>query len=472
MDMYDKGRVKIISSAVLLGIALGVCWTFAQDFALALIFSLLLICLVRSLKIEDHRFIFTAFMVAFCLKIVFILFYYYFWLCPGNIGVIGPDGEVFSQRGWYISRVLLGEGLDSVPTAERPFLFQRAIAQRFNWQLPPVDVYQIGLFSYLIGYFYLIFGYSNLAIKCINAFLGTFCGIIAYFIARPLFGKTPARIALILTIFTPTLFLFSTTSLRDPSVNVLFLSVFWAITRLNLGKESRRILYLLIVFSVAMIYFLRQPYFYLLSTIVALALFFDFISSRKKRFVLVSLACIFLITTPVHARYIHRVLPKLSVPLIVKRHFAFILMGGKNTYRFYPQRFYVPREVPDIKHLAEMTTAELLSSYTKGVAYFMFLPFPWELQRKVSLFLLPQTLVWYFLFPFVLLGSLLALRYKFRQTCLVILALFLAISFMALGEGNIMAAIRHRDVLLPLFFIFASVGLVKAFARLEPIGRS
>lgn len=101
-----------------------------------------------------------------------------------------------------------------------------------------------------------------------------------------------------------------------------------------------------------------------------------------------------------------------------------------------------------------------------GLAYYLLAPFPWDLGSTLQSVTILETLVWYALIPFILWGMALGLRHD-RRSYLVLAAVLLAIVVpYALVQGNVGTAFRHRAQILPLVFVFASVGLRDAYGAL------
>ena len=94
-----------------------------------------------------------------------------------------------------------------------------------------------------------------------------------------------------------------------------------------------------------------------------------------------------------------------------------------------------------------------------GLAYFLLAPFPWSVTSVLQQVTLPESLVRYVLFLCVLRGSWLALRHDPRAYTVLVVVLGMVTFSYALVEGNVGTAYRHRAQVLPLFFVLAAVGL-------------
>lgn len=94
-----------------------------------------------------------------------------------------------------------------------------------------------------------------------------------------------------------------------------------------------------------------------------------------------------------------------------------------------------------------------------GLAYFLLAPFPWQMGSVLQSVTMPEVLVWYALIPFTIRGIYLGLRKDPRSFMVVFAVLVTVTVAYALVQGNVGTAFRHRAQVLPLFFIFSSIGI-------------
>ncbi len=99
-----------------------------------------------------------------------------------------------------------------------------------------------------------------------------------------------------------------------------------------------------------------------------------------------------------------------------------------------------------------------------GIAYFLFAPFPWQIEGTLQMLTIPETIAWYGLSFWVFRGMPAALRRSKSEAWLVLgMAVAMTISY-ALVSGNVGTAYRHRAQVLPMFFALAAVGLSRRSA--------
>ncbi len=117
------------------------------------------------------------------------------------------------------------------------------------------------------------------------------------------------------------------------------------------------------------------------------------------------------------------------------------------------------------------TTQGALAALPRGVLYLLFAPFPWSIRGLRQALTLPETLVWYALWPALFRGLAYTIRHKFRDALPILV--FAAALTCAYGvfQGNIGTAYRQRTQVTMFYFIFMAVGLVlkrREKARAQP----
>ncbi|MFC1575201.1 glycosyltransferase family 39 protein [Gemmatimonadota bacterium] len=93
-----------------------------------------------------------------------------------------------------------------------------------------------------------------------------------------------------------------------------------------------------------------------------------------------------------------------------------------------------------------------------GFAFLLFAPFPWAIETTLQAAAAPETLLWYPVLIFALLGMKNSVLQGKHLTVIPLSVLIIVTTSYALVEGNFGTAYRHRAQIMPLFFIFAAVG--------------
>lgn len=114
----------------------------------------------------------------------------------------------------------------------------------------------------------------------------------------------------------------------------------------------------------------------------------------------------------------------------------------------------------------------ILKALPKGIFYFLFAPFPWDVDRILQLYSYPQMIFWYFMFGFSLFGvGKAVLEKKSSALPMVYVTAFFIIIF-ALVLGNVGIAARYRDLVSPFFYIFACSALCRLFVFSKEVENS
>jgi hypothetical protein len=109
--------------------------------------------------------------------------------------------------------------------------------------------------------------------------------------------------------------------------------------------------------------------------------------------------------------------------------------------------------------------AGIIAAYFKGLAHVLFSPFPWQITSSNQFFAYPQVVLWYCLLIFSIYGFAISFKNNPVKAAIAFLYLFLGISILALWEGNVGAAFRHRDYFAPIIFIFSSGAITKIYHK-------
>jgi len=94
-------------------------------------------------------------------------------------------------------------------------------------------------------------------------------------------------------------------------------------------------------------------------------------------------------------------------------------------------------------------------------------PFPWDIGSALQAITLPETMLWWAIFPFGVWGALLILRRQVRAFTVPLSVLLMVTVAYAMVESNVGTAYRHRGQVLPLMFIFCSIGIWHLLTRLR-----
>src|SRR5262249_36964761 len=106
------------------------------------------------------------------------------------------------------------------------------------------------------------------------------------------------------------------------------------------------------------------------------------------------------------------------------------------------------------------TTEGALNVIPIGLLYLMFAPFPCEFTTLRQVITLPEMIVWWLVFPFLVLGLWYSMKHRLRQVSPIIIFTTMLTLAYSLFQGNVGTAYRQRSQLLVFYFIFVAVGAV------------
>ncbi|MGA9773200.1 MAG: glycosyltransferase family 39 protein [Blastocatellia bacterium] len=336
----------------------------------------------------------------------------------------GGDSDTFDIVGNALSHAWQGLGkLDTI-------YMQSYIGQsRPGW----------GMFYY-VGSVYYVIGQNQLAVQLINCALGAAACIAVYRIAMLVYpNQRVARVAAVLTAFSPSMILWSSQMLKDgPIVLCLCLCTLYTL-KLRDGFKVKHLLCLLS--SLFCLYSLRNYAFYIMFVAVAGAFVF-----AGKRF------------TPL------RVLQ--GGLLVIMIGIALAYFGAAN-----------PQETFDLKRLQYVRVwsakeansgfggdvditdpAAAIEFLPIGLLYVLFAPFPWMINNLRQFITLPELLIWWLMVPMMVKGYWFAIKRRLKESfAICIFTVGLTLSY-ALYQTNVGTAYRHRAQLYVFFIIFISIG--------------
>jgi len=430
-------------------LGMGIFFSPGATFILTLVF---LTCLfLRRLSSEDKRFILFLFVIGVGARILVTYFLHIFSSYQGfPEAYLFRDGMDNSIRGWMVTQYWLGD-MSNYSTLTYGY-------NMHGW-------------TYLAGFFYLLFGHSPLGLKFINCLLSVLTGIIIYFIAKEIFSSKVGKLSAIFTVFFPSLFLWSLSNLKETSVIFLISATLWSFIKF---QKERKVYYL--IFLILALYFSVTLRPELGLCMIFTVVFSYFCISKISLIKKIGICLIALLTLHGFLFVKDKNLKSITsekLAAIVGLHQGIVTTGG-SVYKLLDEKYYLTNFERTAEHQgsyfrsdADMKLRDYANMFFKGWAHFLLEPFLWRIPTKRMLFSYPQVVLWYILIPFAFLGMILAARYNWRFSLILFMHFFVIGSLLAMSEGNIGTLFRHRDMLTPLFLIFASLGLIKIFGQLD-----
>lgn len=317
-----------------------------------------------------------------------------------------------------------------------------------------VPVTFVTILHYLIFCF---FSVSLIYTKITAIFVSSLAPIFFYFVCLKLFDQKSARLTSILFSFWPAYFYHSVGGFREPYL-ILFTVILLQIGLSLFEKTRWRIIPFFI--PLLMIHSLvNRQAFPLYVFLAILFVLFKIFEKWQKPLIFILIGLFAASPLLVKERHLH--------PLIQKQlDIADVDDAGYFLYPYETKSTRVPLVIPEqVFQRGEPIFCSWLFIFLKGLAYALFSPFLWDIQSKPQLMAYPQILFMMLGFLFLLRGTVFSVarapRFFFPIT--FILLAFLVI--FSLTEGNIGAAFRHRELFLPCYLLFFSVGFLATLHR-------
>lgn len=485
-----------------LGIAAGT-WLFFSPGTLFVVLITIALFYIFNLNLREYsnrKIIITICVIAIAARFIFAISNYYIAYSRGMGADLIGDARAYSGSGQYMAEVLTGRPMPDVDGNEP--LWAVTLRDLYKGSIP-AGGYRVDYFAKYVGLIYAMFGYDPIAVKFTNSFLSIFTGILLFFLIKDMFSVKTAQIGLALSIFWPSLFLWSVTGTKDTLTIFLIVLCLFVFVKLkkyiniaellciiamlavtNYGFSMLFLLGILIIRNIKKFIFkqhilsdiiiplllvlvmktaaegLKLIRFHIfMPLLIAFSLsLVSFLNKRLLIFLLIIIFC-FGIFSPFYVN---------KYKIDIDRRFNTFaettiaiqidqLKGARSGYRIYPDRFY-NEDYMEHPH-DNISFIEFITAYFKGIIYVLFSPFPWSINNKISIFIYFQTILYYILAPFILLGILVSLRYRWRNVLPVMIFMLIIASMYALFEGNIGTVFRHRDILMILFLFFGAIGI-------------
>lgn len=366
------------------------------------------------------------------------------------LALFGDDGY-YSIRSWWLLKRILGE-----PLAPHDLL---EVTQEFGDH----NYGQSG-HLYPMAFFYHLFGYSPIAVKGISAFLSVLTGWLIYDVTRNLAGTRAARMACLLVWYWPSTLLWSVTNLKDSYAIFLMCWSVWAFHR---WLRRRHIGYLGLAVVALYAYATIKDFLWLLIAVAMLITWLLHIRRRTVQWLLVLCSVIPIIwfvgenPQQVDAKL------KAGIRSIAMRHLNHAHQLQGTSYHILPEKFY--RVVADHTGLRDFDYRYVPGMVLVGVSYFLLIPLPWHLTNAMQVAAYSQTLLWYGVLWAAAVGVRSLWHTRWQAVCLPLLVLVLLTVALAIPSGKVWTAFRHRDLVAPLYFLFAAVGLCRMWRLHEPV---
>ena len=297
---------------------------------------------------------------------------------------------------------------------------------------------------YMVAAVYEVIGRNMLAIQLINAAIGASTAVVVYHVAQNLFSNTRvSKLAAVLVAFFPSLILWSSQALKDGMIILALALSILATLRL---MEKITITYVVVLIGALLALFSFRFYiFYMMTAAVAGSFFLGSKAFSAQGFMqrFIAVAAIGLAFT-----------------------WFGVLQGASVQFERYASLKMVQTSRVDqasagsgfMKDVDVQTTEGALTVIPIGLLYLMFAPFPWDFGTLRQTITLPEMIVWWLVFPLLVLGLWYSIKHRLRQVSPIIIFTTMLTLAYSLFQGNVGTAYRQRSQLLVFYFIFVAVG--------------
>ena len=359
--------------------------------------------------------------------------------------------DIFSQSGIAYSSAFGDSSFYYLKTYEALMVLdgQQNIKNTYNLIK---GTYGYNVLSWVYAVYYYLSGYSALALGIFNSMIGVLLAWMIHELTLKVGkNKTAATIALTLTMFWPSLLLWSISLLKDLALSLVCAVLIYFFI-LAIEKKQYVLIPLILVACLPMDH-LRTQMDKLLIAIFLLSSIL-FIPQKKSTGIRITGFFILVALLILNTR-IPEIFDKIVYRITVSQ-MGFYTTGGA-VYTFIPL------------NQGKLTFFQFIPSFFKALFYYLTVPSPFSGVTLNKLPALGQMLVWYFLVIFFLpVGAGYMFKYRYRISGVVLVLTFAVFTAMALFTGNEGTAFRQRDVVTPFFFIPIAIGIVNVVAKLQP----
>ena len=306
---------------------------------------------------------------------------------------------------------------------------------------------------YMVAGVYEVIGRNMLAIQLINAAIGGATAIVVYHVAQALFSNVRvSKLSAILVAFFPSLILWSSQALKDGMIILALALSILATLRL---MEKITVGYVIILIGALMALFSFRFYIFYMMTAAVMGSFFLGAKAFSAQ------------------GFMQRFVAVAGIGLAFT--WFGVLQGASVQFEKYAslQQMQISREdlasagSGFMKDVDVQTTEGALTVIPVGLMYLMFAPFPWDFATLRQTITLPEMVVWWMVFPLLVLGLWYSIKHRLRQVSPIIIFTTMLTLAYSLFQGNVGTAYRQRSQLLVFYFIFVAVGAILLKERAE-----
>ena len=375
-------------------------------------------------KIKDYDFLVKVFIVAFLVRAILATIIVLLELQQ----FLGPDATYYDYLGGAIADSWWGSGEEIILTSDRS-----------GWGMP-----------YFVAGIYFFIGQNVLTAQLIMSAFAAAAPVLGYFCALEIFKNTKvARYTTLLISFFPFMIVWTSQLLKE-SLTIFFLMLAFLAT-LKLQKRLTHKWGALLLISLVSLSTLR---FYIFFIVLASILggWVLSINVSVNTFVNRLIVCIF-----IGIVFFYLGVWSLSQQQAEK----YLSLERLQSSREWASKAAKSGFLRDNDYADVTTISGVISTLPRGIVTLYLAPFPWQFNDSIKhVIIMPDVILWWASLPFIFVGVLYSLRYKFKEAIPILLfILTLSLSY-AIYQGNLGTLYRQRIQIQVFLLIFAAAGLV------------
>jgi len=302
-----------------------------------------------------------------------------------------------------------------------------------------------------------LFGPAPYGMRAINAVLFVTGGYLLFRLTRAAFGATAAALGLTAVLFLPSLFVASTSLLKE---SVYFLATTVLLTMVTAALRHPRIAAKVAAVAIAggclwILDDLRRGALLLALAGIATALGLLIVFKTGRRVIagvaLAAIVATFAWMQPaIHQRAID------AITSAAKTHAGHVFTTG-HAYKLLDEGFYMYPAAPAAWTIT-LTDDQAARFLIRAARTFLFIPWPWEMTSASELAFLPEHLLWLLIVVFTPIGIVVGWRRDRLVTALLIGFVLPTAAALAITNGNVGTLLRLRGLVSPYLIWLAVLG--------------
>jgi hypothetical protein len=311
------------------------------------------------------------------------------------------------------------------------------------------------------------FGPAPYGVRLINSALFIAGALLLYRLTRDRFGPAPALAGLVGLLFLPTLFVWSTSLLKESLYFAGTAVVFWAaVVALRAPAWPARLYAVLAGLAGAFaISDLRSGAVWLAALGLGAGLTMYAITISRRLLAGALAVAILVVAALASVRQMQdRVIR--SLESTAKTHTGHVFTVG-HAYKLLDDGFYFNPQTPAASTLT-LDAGHSARYVVRAALSFAVTPAPWQLASLRELVYLPEQLLWYTLLALLPIGAFTAWRRDPLLTCLLLGYTLPTACILALTNGNVGTLLRLRGLVTPYLVWLSAVGF---FATVQALVR-